>query len=369
MVGEPVMDGPFSESFSGDSGKRAVAASVDELLCSLASAESVEALLRAACRALRSRTVCDIIACAWTRYDTPAVAIASERPLGSGVASELATELARSLASEASIAGAMGDDEGVVCYVLAPGAQPVYTRPLATLDFPVRVGGVTTGTICIASTLSEEVPAGADRQFCETIAAVLSPHLEALRLRGEGDLAPMRDPLTGVYTAALFNSTVEREIARSERHPSEFSIVFLDLFAIDPAQRSEASGPASRSTAAGPHAEHPARPGAGPAAADLATVASIMQQTLRRSDIVARLGPARFGIFMPETGPRNALIAADRIQQRIKATGNLSTRLVARMGISGWAITGAPREELYSQAELAVEEAASAASESAFLDV
>ena len=321
-----------------------VSATVDDLLAELNSAESVQQLLRTACRALRSRTACDLVACAWTHHDTPAVAMASDKPLASRVSTGIALALGGRFAANTSEAGAVTDGEGVACYALSEGAPLVHTDPVLSLDFPIRIAGVPSGIIRVASTLSE-VSSEADRAFAGTLASLLAPHLEALRLRGDADLVPMHDPLTGVFTAAVFNSTVEREIARSERHPSEFSVMLVDVHRL---QADPVTGDA-------------------PDLRDLSSIAQAMQITLRRSDVVARLGPARFGVFMPETGPRNALIAADRIQQKLKTVNGLSQRLAARMGISGWAINGAPREEMYSQAELAVQEAAVAASEGAFL--
>jgi len=317
---------------------------MDDVLTELGGAESVGELLRAACRALSGRTACDVVACAWTTHDTPAVAVASDRPLSLRVAADLALDLGQRLAAGISVAGALADGEGVACYVLHDREPLVHADPMLTLDFPLRVGGLATGVIRVASTTSE-IMSEADQAFAGALAAMLAPHLEALRLRGDAGVAPMHDPLTGVYTAAVFNSTIEREIARSERHPSEFSVMLVDL------HRMEADPVAGGSL--DPR--------------DLASMAQVMQVTLRRSDVVARLGPARFGVFMPETGPRNALIAADRIQQRLRATDGLGDRLIARMGISGWAISGSPREEMYSQAETAVQQASIAGSDGAFL--
>lgn len=150
----------------------------------------------------------------------------------------------------------------------------------------------------------------------------------------------LRDPLTGLVMGERLLEDADTFLADAVRfgRPLTVAVADVDDFARINAAR-------------------------GPAVADaiLVHIAQVLQQQLRASDMVGRLGGDEFLMIMPGTGPDPALIAVRRIQERLQrnpcTTGD-GRRIHASISVGIAGLRGLMAiDELVLQADQAMEAA------------
>ncbi len=109
------------------------------------------------------------------------------------------------------------------------------------------------------------------------------------------DLA-IRDGLTGQFNHRHFQESLAIEILRSQRHERSFSLIFLDVDNFK--SYNDTHG-------------HPAGDTV------LSTLAELLYQRLRRSDLLARYGGEEFVVLLPETGREGAMLMAETLGQAV----------------------------------------------------
>jgi GGDEF domain-containing protein len=102
-------------------------------------------------------------------------------------------------------------------------------------------------------------------------------------------------PLSGVLGRAAFRSRVVSELARSQRHEEEFSVLHVRLAGARPPKGNPASGPWVAAAALG----------------------ETLVDHLRRSDVVGLLGSDRLAVLLTATGRLGARIAARRVAELV----------------------------------------------------
>lgn len=149
-----------------------------------------------------------------------------------------------------------------------------------------------------------------------SVAALGEPLLPAApTATTNGHSTPSRtDPLTGLLLTWEWNRIVADEDARNHRYGRPATVVILEL---DGFERLVA--------------------GLGSLAGDrvLPAVADTLSRNARGADHLARLGPARFGILLPETGEVEAVNYVERVRQACDLwleSGAIALRLAI-----GWA--------------------------------
>ncbi len=105
------------------------------------------------------------------------------------------------------------------------------------------------------------------------------------------------DDLTGLHNVRYFHDYFQREMQRSLRYKSCFSIILLDLD--DFKQVNDTYGHQAGDRV-------------------LQYIADIIGDSLRQVDMTARYGGEEFAIFLPETGQAEAMLIAERLRRRIE---------------------------------------------------
>lgn len=118
------------------------------------------------------------------------------------------------------------------------------------------------------------------------------------RTLSELEYYSMHDPLTGLYNRRHFNTILNYEIGRSERHNHEFSILLLDLD--DFKDINDSYG-------------HPTGDNA------LCAIAEILRKHLRKGDIACRVGGDEFVLLLMETGRSGACTVATNIGRAMRS--------------------------------------------------
>ncbi|MEY2621337.1 MAG: hypothetical protein RIT26_1157 [Pseudomonadota bacterium] len=125
------------------------------------------------------------------------------------------------------------------------------------------------------------------------------------------------DPLTQLFNARAYYSACEQQIAQSQRTGQDFSVLFIDLdhFKAINDQHGHAVGDEV-----------------------LRAVARQLEQHLRRSDLIGRIGGEEFSAFLPDTGVEGATQVAENIRLAIQEcrpqVGEKVLQITASIGVA-----------------------------------
>lgn len=117
------------------------------------------------------------------------------------------------------------------------------------------------------------------------------------RVNSELSRLAFEDSLTGLHNMRYFYDCFQREIQRSLRYKTCFSLILLDLDNFK--EVNDTYG-------------HPAGDRV------LQYIAELISGTLRQVDLAARYGGEEFAVFLPETNRDEAMIIAERIRHQIE---------------------------------------------------
>lgn len=106
------------------------------------------------------------------------------------------------------------------------------------------------------------------------------------------------DELTGLCNRRFFVEQAEKELARSKRYGNPVSMIGFDI---------------DHFKDVNDHYGHPAGD------AVLREVSRICRETLRETDIIARIGGEEFGVILPECDMVHAAVAAERLRALVEA--------------------------------------------------
>jgi len=157
--------------------------------------------------------------------------------------------------------------------------------------------------------------AGADlwldpRESAETLAA----RLDALLRRAAPGGAHRVDSLTGLLGHATFAELLLHEMERAKRYKRPMSVL-----AIEPDDPERAGPAAARDTL-------------------MRHVAASLRESVRDVDLLARLGPDRFALLLPETDARGALKAAERLREAVASRDDVAATV--SIGAAGFPSRG-----------------------------
>ncbi|MEP7027322.1 MAG: sensor domain-containing diguanylate cyclase [Candidatus Eisenbacteria bacterium] len=171
----------------------------------------------------------------------------------------------------------------------------------------------------------------ADKDLLSAAGAILASTLARQAAFDEARRRSLTDDLTGLANRAHFEARIAEEIEKSRRYGYPFSLVLVDpeRFAL----LNQAYG-------------------RGYADSCLVSLAGLLKQCVRKSDVVARLAPGdEFALLLPHQGLEPARAAAERIQAAIGAHSfPRRRRLSVRLGVATFPQDGSDGETLIARA-------------------
>lgn len=222
----------------------------------------------------------------------------SQSDRGAGTASDadrLAITVATQAANELAIA------------VVGRSIPPNEALDLAILFLRAVGAGL---DVLLLSDQLKNTNAHLEEQVIERTAALTAANQELEQLA-------TRDPLTGVGNRRHFNQVSATEIARMRRygHPLALMLIDLDHFKELNDHYGHAAGDAT-----------------------LKAFCTALQQMLRATDHIGRIGGEEFAVLLPETDQANALLLAERARQAIADLlvpfGEATVTLTASFGVA-----------------------------------
>ncbi|SDN59077.1 diguanylate cyclase (GGDEF) domain-containing protein [Halomonas shengliensis] len=146
-----------------------------------------------------------------------------------------------------------------------------------------------------------------------------------------------RDELTGLDSRRHFMARAEALLRRARHEKAPFSLFMIDVDHFKAINDTWGHGQGDRV---------------------LAALAETCQRSLRPQDVIGRFGGEEFIVALPDTHPREALMVAERLQQRISDLEVMEAlpehRLTVTIGIAGGVDEDADLDTLIQQADQAL---------------
>ncbi len=181
-----------------------------------------------------------------------------------------------------------------------PCAHLPQPPPTVSLCVPLTGQNETLGLLHLRAAHPARPEAVLDqRDIAFAVADQLALSLGNLRLREVLRQQSIRDPLTGLFNRRYLEETLQRELARAERHGQPTSVILLD---IDHFKRFNDDY------------------GHDAGDAVLRSVAEVLRKAVRAEDIACRYGGEEFVLLMPGAGVDIACERAERVRAAVAAS-------------------------------------------------
>jgi diguanylate cyclase (GGDEF)-like protein/PAS domain S-box-containing protein len=249
-----------------------------------------------------------------------ALAAMGERALAGADPGELATDAVALIRRTLPVAG--------VEVRLADGAALASDGPVEAAPLRLRIGTGDEMVVTPEGRLSDE-----EMTLLRAVANILATAMERLRDEDQMRHDALHDPLTGLANRTLLHDRLHHALAQSERERGQTGVLFIDLDNFK--QINDENGHRVGDEL-------------------LAALGDRLQQAVRPSDTVARIGGDEFIVVYEHADDAGALGLADRLERAISepvAIAGVEHRLTASIGI---AIGHVDAEELIRAADAAV---------------
>ena len=245
---------------------------------------------------------------------TTAHAVGKRIPLGIGILGRVARTGERALVHnglEGQIGAILPESRSVLC-------------------IPITYGETLLGALNIESR-NDSAFSPQDVLILNTLADLLATALHNAFVFQKLQQQSITDGLTGIKTRRFFWEALSAEWKRASRSGRPFSVVLIDLDKFK--EVNDTMG----------HFEGDLV---------LARVGRLLEQKSRQSNVVARYGGDEFIILMPETGPEQAQVLAERLRQWIATDPTLSEHHVTgSFGVASFPMHGFSIEDIIRVAD------------------
>jgi len=176
------------------------------------------------------------------------------------------------------------------------------------------------GYLCLGSVSQSRFTPGLSTELLSNLASIVAVCLENSLGREQLRQLSQIDMLTRVKNRRAFDQALRKEISRSTRQNTKLSCLFADLDHFK--NINDTYGHATGDKV-------------------LKAVASAIQDMLRESDTLARIGGEEFTVLLPATGSQGSYDIAERIRQRIEILEVMSeqdeiVRITTSIGYACW---------------------------------
>ena len=149
------------------------------------------------------------------------------------------------------------------------------------------------------------------------------------------------DPLKELFNRRYFTEQADKEFIRAQRYKLSMALISIDI---------------DHFKCINDNYGHPAGDKV------LVAVSNQLQESLRQSDVLARIGGEEFSILLPETSSEDALVFAERIreaQNQLRISGDWpgEIQLSVSIGVSSYQVTDVEFDALFSRADKALYQA------------
>lgn len=208
---------------------------------------------------------------------------------------------------------------------------------------PVKIRDEIIGIFNITDKREDGVFSEEDLKMANLAMRYFALAIENIRLSEKNTSLTTIDPLTGLFNHRYFHEQLLEEIYRAERYHHNLSLLIIDIDNFK--DYNQANG-------------YPLGDSA------LRQIANIIRENTRKVDVASRYGPEEFTVIFPEIKTREAIMAAEKLREKV-ATAVFAgerqsafelTRITVSIGVCGYRV-GTSKEELISQAESALAEA------------
>jgi diguanylate cyclase (GGDEF)-like protein/PAS domain S-box-containing protein len=236
-----------------------------------------------------------------------------------------------------------------------PDWQPTHEdgSPMAVEDFPVSIT-LATGAPCSDRVMGLHRPDGSHtwiavntqgvfqrgEELPRAVVASITDVTERRSFEAELRFLADHDALTGLPNRRLFHDELERHLAFTARYGGEGAVLLFDLDNFKYLNDSQ-----------------------GHKAGDqyLISLARVLKERLRQTDVVARLGGDEFGVLLPAAGPvqarKVAEALADAVREHSPLVAGQPVKLSTSIGIACFGRGQADPGELLAAADLAMYDA------------
>lgn len=219
--------------------------------------------------------------------------------------------------------------------VMASQPEPLEYRSL--LAVPIVDDEGAQGAIVLLARIPDSF-SERDRRLLATLASHATFAIKNARLYQATQQLAITDGLTGVYNRRYFQRQLESELRRAPRYGYPTSLILLDVDHFK--QFNDANGHLLGDQV-------------------LRSMAQILRDSVRETDVVARYGGEEFAVILPETPPDVALTVAERIRSRMAqhtfwGKGQKPVRLTASLGIATHSTSEITADELIERADRAL---------------
>ncbi|HXX61198.1 MAG TPA: GGDEF domain-containing protein [Candidatus Sulfotelmatobacter sp.] len=242
------------------------------------------------------------------RHAPESLATQESRPTAGGPAAEVgqmadATRLERAISGPRLEAYGPAGPEAAAAPAVASPAEPAPAPPAAAPEPPPPAP--TPPAPAPAMVASPPVPADEE----------IAPDAPGFEL--QAPLDQLHDPVTGLDSAFAWDRHIREEAVRLRRYGRPFAIVFAELDGLDRLAD---------------------RVGASAAGRIVPAIGQVLKRQARAVDVIARVGPARFAVLLPETDEVRAINYVERVRAACDVW--LQAGAVALQLSFGWASPG-----------------------------
>ena len=188
--------------------------------------------------------------------------------------------------------------------------------------------------------------------FVEVNRQLHNPKIIELKLFEQTQASIYRDELTGLYNFRYFREYLVREIQRGERHMPPLSLVMVDIDNFK--QYNDRNGHEAGNEA-------------------LATIAGLLNESIRKTDVSARYGGEEFVLVLPSTPKTHAQHVAERAREKIESRpfpheeSQPDGRLTVSLGLATYPADARSADDLVRCADAALYSAKERGKNSVFL--